>query len=82
MAFEFVVLICTVHFRCTSMSFLRGNTYISIERTDKLTTIKDLLWQAGLRQASSKPPKNYRPSAPYLLSSGAIFLVNQGALVI
>jgi len=71
--FVFILRICTVHLRYTSMSILRGHTYISIERTDILTTIKDLLWQAGLRQPSSKPPKNYCPSAPYLLSCGAFF---------
>ena len=52
-----MVRICTVHFRYTSMIILRDHTYISLERTDKLTTIEGLLWQASLRQASSKPPK-------------------------
>ncbi len=77
-----MVRICTVRFRYTSISILRDHTYISLERTDKLTTIKDLLWQAGLRHPSSKPPKNYCPSALYLLSCGAIFLVNRGALIV
>ena len=77
-----MVRFCTVQLREVSIQSLRYTTYIFIEGFYKLTIIKDLLWQAGLRQASSKPPKNYRPSAPYLLSCGAIFLVNQGALVI
>ena len=69
----FVVRICTVHFRYTSMNILRDHTYISLERIGKLTTIEDLLWQAGLRQPSSEPPKNYCPTAPNLLSCGVLF---------
>ena len=69
----FVVRVCTVHFRSTAMSILRDHTYISLERADTLTTIKDLLWQAGLRQASSKPPKNIK-LAPPLSTSWAVGL--------
>jgi hypothetical protein len=48
----------TVQFREVSIQSLRYTTYIFIEGFDKLTTIEELQWQAGLRQASSKPPKN------------------------
>jgi len=52
-----MVRFCTVQLREVSIQSLRYTTYIFIEGFDKLTTIEDLLWQAGLRQASSKPPK-------------------------
>ena len=55
--------LCTVHLCEVSNQSLRYTTYIFIEGFDKLTTIEDLLWQAGLRQSSSKPPKN-RKLAP------------------
>ena len=57
MVFYLMVRIYTVYFRYTSIFILRDHTYISLEGTDKLTTIEDLLWQAGLRDSSSKPPK-------------------------
>jgi len=58
------VRFCTVQLREVSIQSLRYTTYIFIEGFDKLTTIKDLLWQAGLRQASSKPPKNIKLAPP------------------
>jgi len=61
-----MVRFCTVQLREVSIQSVRYNTYIFIEGFDKLTTIEDLLWQAGLRQSSSKPPKN-RKLAPQLL---------------
>jgi len=60
-----------VSFRAVSIQSLRYTTYIFIEGFDKLTTIEDLLWQAGLRQASSKPPKNIK-LAPPLSTSWAV----------
>jgi hypothetical protein len=64
--FLFMVRFCTVRLREVSFQSLRDTTYIFIEGFDKLTNIEDLLWQAGLRQSSSKPPKN-RNLAPQLL---------------
>jgi hypothetical protein len=52
-----MVRFCTVPFREVPIQSLRDTTYIFVEGFDKLTTIEGLLWQAGLRQASSKPPK-------------------------
>jgi hypothetical protein len=52
-----MVRFCTVPFREVPIQSLRNTTYIFVEGFDKLTTIEGLLWQAGLRQASSKPPK-------------------------
>jgi len=63
----------TVQLREVSIQSLRYTTYIFIEGFDKLTTIEDLLWQAGLRQASSKPPKNIK-LAPPLSTSWAVGL--------
>lgn len=67
---------CTVCVREVSRQDLRFSTFIFIEGFGKLTTIEGLLWQAGLRDASSKPPekKNICPTAHYLLGRGAIFL--------
>ena len=47
----------TVQFREMTIQSLRNTTYIFVEGFDKLTTIEGLMWQAGLRQASSKPHK-------------------------
>ena len=55
--------LCTVQFRDESIQSLRNSTYVFIEGFVKLITIEGLLWQAGLRQPSSKPPKN-RKLAP------------------
>jgi len=66
-----MVRFCTVQLREVSIQSLRYTTYIFIEGFDKLTTIEDLLWQAGLRQASSKPPKNIK-LAPLLSTSWAV----------
>jgi hypothetical protein len=63
----------TVRLREVSIQGLRYTTYIFIERFDKLTIIEDLLWQASLRQASSKPPKNIK-LAPPLSTSWAVGL--------
>jgi len=52
-----MVRFCTVQFREVPIQSLRYTTYIFVEGFDKLTIIEGLLWQAGLRQASSKPPK-------------------------
>jgi hypothetical protein len=68
-----MVRFCTVQLREVSIQSLRYTTYIFIEGFDKLTTIEDLLWQAGLRQASSKPPKNIK-LAPPLSTSWAVGL--------
>jgi len=51
------VWLYTVQFREVSIQSLRNATYIFVEGFDKLTNIEVLLWQAGLRQTSSKPPK-------------------------
>jgi hypothetical protein len=40
------------------IQFLRDTTYIFLEQSLILTTIEDLLWQAGQRESSSKPPKH------------------------
>ena len=79
-----MVRICTVHFRYTSMIILRDHTYISLERTDKLTTIEGLLWQAGLREPSSKPPKNIKLAPPLSTSwaVGLFFLVKRSAHIL
>jgi hypothetical protein len=61
-----MVRFCTVQLREVSIQSLRYTTYIFVEGFDKLPTIEGLLWQAGLRQASSKPPKNIN-LAPQLL---------------
>ena len=63
--------LCTVPFREVPIQSLRNTTYIFVEGFDKLTTIEGLLWQAGLRQASSKPPKNIK-LAPPLSTSWAV----------
>jgi len=68
-----MVRFCTVQLREVLIQSLRYTTYIFIEGFDKLTTIEDLLWQAGLRQASSKPPKNIK-LAPPLSTSWAVGL--------
>jgi hypothetical protein len=52
-----MVRFCTVQLREVPIQSLRNTTYIFVEGFDKLITIEGLLWQAGLRQASSKPPK-------------------------
>jgi len=49
--------LCTAPFREVPIQSLRNTTYIFVEGFDKLTTIEGLLWQVGLRQSSSKPPK-------------------------
>ena len=69
--FLFMVRFCTVQLREVSIQSLRYTTYNSIEGFDKLTTIKDLLWQAGLRQSSSKPPK-YRKTYPTASTSRTV----------
>jgi len=51
------VWLYTVQFRDVSIQSLRNATNIFVEGFDKLTNIEGLLWQAGLRQTSSKPPK-------------------------
>ena len=71
--FVLIVRICTVRFREVAIQSIRYTTYIFIEGFDKLITIKDLLWQVGLRQASSKPPKNIK-LAPPLSTSWAVGL--------
>jgi len=68
-----MVRFCTVQLREVSIQSLRYTTYIFIEGFDKLSTIEGLLWQAGLRQASSKPPKNIK-LAPPLSTSWAVGL--------
>jgi len=68
-----MVRFCTVQLREVLIQSLRYTTYIFIEGFDKLTSIEDLLWQAGLRQASSKPPKNIKLASP-LSTSWAVGL--------
>ena len=58
--------LCTVQFREVSIQSLRNTTYIFVEGFDKSTTLEGLLWQAGLRQASSKPPKNIKLAPQFL----------------
>jgi hypothetical protein len=68
-----MVRFCTVQLREVLIQSLRYTTYIFIEGFDKLTSIEDLLWQAGLRQASSKPPKKIKLASP-LSTSWAVGL--------
>jgi hypothetical protein len=63
--------LCTVPFREVPIKSLRYITYVFIEGFDKLTTIEGLLWQAGLRQPSSKPPKN-RKTCPTASTSRTV----------
>jgi hypothetical protein len=79
-----MVRFCTVQLREVSIQSLRYTTYIFIEGFDKLTTIEDLLWQVGLRQASSKPPKNIKLAPPLSTSwaVGLFFLVKRSAHII
>jgi hypothetical protein len=67
--------LCTDRFCDVSIQSLRNTTYIFVEGFDKLTTIEDLLWQAGQREPSSKPPKNRKavPHSLYLLTVGLFF---------
>ena len=60
--------LCTVQIREVSIQLLRNNTYIFVEGFDRLKTIEGSLWQAGLREPSSKPPKN-RKARPTVSTS-------------
>jgi hypothetical protein len=70
----FLLCICTVHFCCITVHLLRVTTYIFLEETVILQTIKGLLWQTTPRQSSSKPPKNFDPMTLSSQSCGVSFL--------
>jgi hypothetical protein len=50
------------------IQFLRDTTYIFLEQSIILKTIEDLLWQAGQRNSSSKPPQ-HRKARPTVSTS-------------
>jgi hypothetical protein len=59
--------ICAIKIRYISIHILRVPTFISIEQTGILGTIKELLQQTGLRQPFYKPPKKPVTLLPHSL---------------